>query len=176
MRYRMQYSMQFFKKHVELHHVSCAFTMRLWWFLRPERIACNTGYKMPSSHETEPFLASHSSELSVGGTSSMSSSHAKSAYNFCRYYACDYAWIPVLDIRKKAGKQITWPWIVCHMTRWWVLLVQKIAFIVAVPSWIVFCIALLSRRSGRGTEPGGSNMYGWVQCGMEISYTISYTI
>ena len=62
--------------------------MRLWWFLRPERMACSTGYLIPISHEIESFLASHSSLLLVGGTASLSSSPARSACNFWRYCRC----------------------------------------------------------------------------------------
>jgi hypothetical protein len=36
-------------------------------------MACKTGYRIPSSQEIESFLASHSSGLFLGNTSSLSS-------------------------------------------------------------------------------------------------------
>ena len=56
---------------------------RVWWFLRPERIACSTGYRMQTSQGIESFLSSQSSAL-LFGSSSMPSSPARSACNFCR--------------------------------------------------------------------------------------------
>jgi hypothetical protein len=67
----------------------CFFTCRVWWFLRPAMMDCNSGYRSPSSHGRESLaadLASMRSCESKASSISLCSAAYRSAHNWLQYW------------------------------------------------------------------------------------------